>query len=51
MLHIIIPDTIRVYYTIIRPVLLYGDNTWVMNNKEERELIVLKKVAYTSKTL
>lgn len=32
----------KVYHTIIRPVLLYGAETWILNKKEERKLIVFE---------
>lgn len=33
---------IRIYHTIIRPVLLYGAETWILNKKEENKLIVFE---------
>jgi hypothetical protein len=33
---------IRIYKTIIYPILTYGSETWILNKKEERQLIVLE---------
>jgi len=33
---------IRIYKTIIRPILLYGAETWVLNKREEKAIIVFE---------
>ncbi len=33
---------IRIYKTIIYPILTYGSETWILNKKEEKQLIVFE---------
>lgn len=36
------PTKIRIYKTIIRPVLLYNSENWILNKKSEKQLIVFE---------
>lgn len=33
---------IKIYKTVIRPILMYGSETWILNKKEEKKLVVFE---------
>jgi hypothetical protein len=37
------PDKITIHKTFLRPVLLYGSETWVLTKREENQLLVFEK--------